>query len=182
MSLAYASHRVVVYDVCICSGMEKKNIKKRRRNPKAKLIYVLAVNIITTSLISNGHSKFLSVVNVWQWTLMKKWQNIGIWNKFGDMALHPKTSPECFYPPPKHGRLRTWALESHHQEYEMLWGTLNRRHAIPLNYEISLGTWLYIPKHHLNVFTPAPPPTNMGGWKLELWNHIIKNLRCCEGL
>ena len=66
VSLAYASHRVVVYDVCICSGMEKKNIKKRRRNPKAKLIYVLAVNIITTSLISNGHSKFLSVVNVWQ--------------------------------------------------------------------------------------------------------------------
>ena len=123
MSLAYASHRVVVYDVCICSGMEKKNIKKRRRNPKAKLIYVLAVNIITTSLISNGHSKFLSVVNVWQWTLMKKWQNIGIWNKFGDMALHPKTSPECFYPLP-----------------------------------------------------------NMGGWELELWNHIIKNMRCCEGL
>ena len=127
MSLAYASHRVVVYDVCICSGMEKKNIKKRRRNPKAKLIYVLAVNIITTSLISNGHSKFLSAVNVWQWTLMEKWQNIGIWNKFGDMAT------------------------------------------------------VYIPKHHLNVFTP-PPHTNMGGWELELWNHIIKNMRCCEEL
>jgi len=54
---------------------------------------------------------------------MKKMQNIGISNKFGDMTLHPETPSEFFFTPRP-----TWEVE------------------------------------------------------LELWNHIIKNLRYCEEL